>query len=47
MKSWQSHLGDRATPKDLVDVIVKKKEELPNATELKDQIKKVFNIVEK
>ena len=44
VRSWQSYLGDRATPKDLVHVIVKK--EVGNATELKDHIKKQFNIVE-
>ena len=46
VRSWQSHLGDRATPKALVDVIVRRKLGW-GATKLKDKIKREFNIVEK
>ena len=42
VKSWQSYLGNEATPKALVDVIVKKKVGLAN--NLKDKIKTEFNI---
>ena len=39
---WHSHLGDMATPKALVDVIVQKK--VAGATKLKDQINKKFQL---
>ena len=42
VRSWSSHLGDRATPKDLVDVITRKG--LSEATKLKDQIKSEFQL---
>ena len=42
MESWQRHLVERATPKDLVDVIIKKK--LGKAKKLKDEIIKEFNV---
>ena len=44
MESWQSHLVDRATPKDLVDVILTKKKTLGKAKKLKDEIIKEFNV---
>ena len=42
-KSWQSYLGNDATPKALVDVIVKKNVGLAN--NLKDKIKTEFKLV--
>ena len=44
VESWQQHLVDRATPKDLVDVIVTKKRTLGKAKKLKDEIIKKFNV---
>ena len=47
VKSWQSHLGKRATPKDLVDVIIKKNKMLKEkANNLKDEIQEKFNLVD-
>ena len=43
MKSWKSHLGRQATPKALVDAIVKKK--VGQATSLKDKIKTEFDVI--
>ena len=40
--SWKAHLGDRATPQVLVDVITRKG--LSPATELKDQIQREFQL---
>ena len=42
MDSWKAHLGDKATPKALVDIITKK--ELTQANNLRDQIKKEFKL---
>ena len=39
---WQSHLGVKATPKALVEVIIRKK--VIGATKLKDQINKKFQL---
>ena len=39
---WKAHLGDRATPQVLVDIITRKR--LTEATHLKDQIKKEFEL---
>ena len=39
---WQSHLGMKATPKALVEVITKKK--VRGATKLKDHINKEFQL---
>ena len=44
VESWQQHLVDRATPKDLVDVILTKKKTLGKAKKLKDEIIKEFNV---
>ena len=42
VESWQQHLVDRATPKDLVDIIVTKRKR--KAKKLKDEIVKNFNV---
>ena len=44
VKSWNAHLGVRATPKTLVDAITRKG--LAEATALKDQIKREFQLLE-
>ena len=44
VESWQQHLVDRATPKDLVDVIVTKNKALRKAKNLKDEIIEKFNV---
>ena len=44
VESWQQHLVDRATPKDLVDVIVAKKKTLGKAKKLEEEIIKKFNM---
>ena len=44
VESWQQHLVDRATPKDLVDVIVTKNQALRKAEKLKDEIIEKFNV---
>ena len=43
MKSWQSYLGSEATPRALVDAIVRRK--VGQANNLKDKIKKEFDLV--
>ena len=40
IEAWNAHLGDRATPKGLIDAITRKK--LGEATELMDKIKREF-----
>ena len=42
VRSWKAHLGKEATPKALVDAIVKKK--VGEANNLKDKIKTEFNL---
>ena len=42
VRSWHAHLGDRATPRVLVDAIVKNR--LAAATKLKDQIEREFEL---
>ena len=42
MRSWKSHLGDRATPEALVGAICKKG--LAGASRLRDDIKGEFNL---
>ena len=42
VKSWNAHLGEKATPKTLVDAITRKG--LAEATALKDQIKREFQL---
>ena len=42
VRMWQKRLGDKATPKELVDTIDKKK--VNAATKLKDQIKRKFGL---
>ena len=44
VETWQQHLVDRATPKDLVDVIVTKNQALRKAEKLKDEIIEKFNV---
>ena len=44
VESWQQHLVDRATPKDLIDVIVTKKKTMGKAKKLKEEIIKKFNV---
>ena len=44
VESWQQHLVDRATPNDLIDVIVTKKKTLGKAKKLKEEIIKKFNV---
>ena len=44
VETWQQHLVDRATPKDLVDIIVTKNQALRKAEKLKDEIMKKFNV---
>ena len=44
VESWQQHLVDRATPKDLVDIIVTKNKALRKAKNLKDEIIEKFNV---
>ena len=42
VRSWHAHLGERATPSAIVDAIIKKR--LAAATQLKDQIKREFEL---
>ena len=44
VESWQQHLVDRATPKDIVDIIVTKNKALRKAKSLKDEIIEKFNV---
>ena len=44
MRSWVSHLGDRATPEALVDVINKNKKKVNAAILLRDEVKREFNL---
>ena len=45
VRSWQAHLGNRATPRTLVDVIIQENMKLKGrANNLKDQIQKKFNL---
>ena len=39
---WNAHLGDRATPQALVDLITKKG--VTQATQLKDELKREFHL---
>ena len=39
-----SHLGDRATPETLVDVINKNKKKVNAAILLRDEVKREFNL---
>ena len=43
VQSWKAHVGKDATPKALVDAIVKKKVE--KANDLKDKIKTEFKLI--
>ena len=47
MSGWRQHLGDRATPKDLVDAIVGNIETLGKAKKLKEEIIKEFTVGDK
>ena len=44
MRSWISHLGDRANPAALVDVINKNKKKVNAAILLRDEVKREFNL---
>ena len=44
MSSWISHLGDRANPAALVDVINKNKKKVNAAILLRDEVKREFNL---
>ena len=46
VSGWRQHLGDRATPKDLVDAIVGNIETLGKAKKLKEEIIKEFTVVD-
>ena len=44
VSGWRQHLGDRATPKDLVDAIVGNIETLGKAKKLKEEIINEFTV---
>ena len=44
MRSWISHLGDRATPEALVGVINRNKKKVNAAILLRDEVKREFNL---
>ena len=44
VRSWLSHLGDRATPEALVDVINRNKKKVNAAILLRDEVKREFNL---
>ena len=44
VRSWTAHLGNRATPEALVDVINRNKKKVNAAILLRDEVKREFNL---